>query len=303
MSIKQLWIPLKRMASSVFLHTTPEGHIFITWKWEDYRYGRYRCTEEELKKKVPWVEIEPQLFYGEFEIAGARNISYWQEISKLTLHDKNFPNGSIYYVMSMADVMQLFFTDWVVIDEEGTIKMEFFFQKRGWTLFICPYSRKVKQQMADEEKKQSALATWYKPWEIIIDWWREYAYLGKWDVKCLSEWDTYWDWGWRPWKSNYNQVISDSHIFINMDCNKSVNNAWSEWPYPYNIKFAWYKSKPRRQITKHHIDSKVLAEMLSFLNSTHTYRRLDQNTKAIISEITYPIKTTLNIPTALQLLI
>lgn len=276
---------LKQFASSVFLHTDDKGNMFCTSGWEDYRYWRYRCTPEDEAKKVPWVEVPPQVFYGEFTIAWARNNSYGNEISKLRLEDENFQ--WIYYVMSMADVMQLFFTEGVSIDDEGIIKMEFVFQKRWWTVFVCPFSSKVKKQIADEELRQSQMGSGYKPWDVILDWWRKYAYLGKWDVESKSEWDTYPAHTWRTWKSYHNNVFKESHIFINMECMST---------YVYTTRFTWYKSKPRRQITGEKLSQERLLEMIKYLNSTHTYETLDWQTKEVRETTTYPITTTLAIP-------
>lgn len=295
MSIKPTWKVLKQFASSVFLHTEPDGKMFVTSSWEDYRYWRYRCPPEDEAKKVKWVECEPQVFEWEFIIAWARNNSYWNEISKLTLHDENFPSGAIYYVMSMADVMQLFFTEWVSITDEWVLRMEFVFQKRWGTLFVCPYSSKVKKQIADEELRQSQMGSWYKPWDIVIDWWRKYAYLWKWDVDCISNWDRKISYGSWVEKCPNSSSFKWSHIFISMEC---------ESTYIYQTRFLGYKSKPRRQITWEKLTQKRLLEMIQFLNSTHEYRRPIwwQGWKQDWEEVqTYPITTTLSIPWILQI--
>lgn len=288
--IKPTWQLLKQFASSVFTHTDDKGNMFVTSSWEDYRYWRYRSTPEEDAKKIPWVEVPPQVFYGEFIIAWARNNSYWNEISKLKLDDSNFE--WIYYVMSMADVMQLFFTEGVSIDDEGIIKMEFVFQKRWWTLFVCPFSSKVKKQIADEELRQSQMGSWYKPWDIVIDWWRKYAYLWKWDVDCKAEWDRKIGYGSWIEKCNYSHSYKWEHIFINMDCEET---------YTYTRRFCWYKSKPRRQITGEKLSQKRLFEMIAFLNSTVEHKQLDWRTKEVTEITTYPITTTLSIPWILQI--
>lgn len=284
MTITPTWNLMKRMASEVFMHTDEKtGATFFTGSGRDYRIH---------SDKLTWSLVEPQTFYWEFEVEWASNNSYWQEISKLRLHDNAIP--WVYYVMSMDWVMQLFFMDgWAKIDDDWIIRMEFFFQKRGWTMFVVPYSKKIKAQIAEIESRESRTNSSYKPWDIVKDWASEYAYLWKWDAEVISEWEH------RPWyKSNNNFCWRNVHLFLSVDC---WTRGWwlrTSWPYPYQPHFRWYSSKPRREVVWKRLTKKRFSEIMTFLNSTHKYN-VSYDWRPV-EETIFPIKTTINIPWLLE---